>query len=50
MRWRSWRGADRSAEKARELIDVATRNTDAVIQPTSALVMAIVSGSWEPKR
>jgi hypothetical protein len=41
-----WRGADRSAETAKELIDVATRNADAVIQPTSALVLGIVSASW----
>jgi hypothetical protein len=46
MRWRSWRGADRSAETAKERIHVATREVDAVIQPTSALVMGIVSASW----
>ena len=46
MRWRSWRGADRSAETAKELIHGATRKADAVIQPTSALVMEIVSAGW----
>jgi hypothetical protein len=46
MRWRAWRSADRSAEAAKELIHVATRAADEVIQPISALVVGIVSASW----
>jgi hypothetical protein len=46
MRWRSWRGADKSAETAKEHIHAASQEVAAVIQPTSALVMGIVSASW----
>lgn len=46
MRLRLWRGADRSSETAKEHIRVATQETHAVMQPTSALVMEIVSASW----
>jgi len=46
MRWRPWRGADRSAQKVEEHIRAARREVDAVVQPTSALVMGIVSAGW----
>jgi hypothetical protein len=46
MRLRLWRGADRSTEAAKEHIRVATQETHAVMQQTTALVMGIACASW----